>query len=185
MIDIPEHFGTEIDIRSYGSSLILHHEPGLTGDRLEDYLDAYKHGTLVLNIKEAGVENDVLNMVKDRGISSYFLLDVEMPFVYRASQEGIREVAIRYSEYEPIELAEHFSGVFDWVWIDTVTHLPITPETMSTLAPYRSCLVCPERWGRPEDIGAYITQMKKAHFLPNAVMTAKANVDQWAAWQND
>ena len=70
---IQEQFGTEIDIRALGSELILNHEPFSSGERIEDYLDAYKHGTLILNIKEAGIEDEVLRLVRQRRqIKSYF-----------------------------------------------------------------------------------------------------------------
>ena len=44
-------FGVEIDIRTYGSDLVLSHDPFKIGDKLEDYLYEYKHGTLIFNIK--------------------------------------------------------------------------------------------------------------------------------------
>ena len=50
-------FGCEVDIRTNGSKLILNHDPFKSGENLIDYLDEYRHGTLVLNIKETGIEN--------------------------------------------------------------------------------------------------------------------------------
>ena len=86
---IDKNYGTEIDIRSLGSSLILNHEPYASGELLTDYLDEYKHGTLILNIKESGIENTVLSLVKERPyIKSFFLLDAEFPFIYNASKLG-------------------------------------------------------------------------------------------------
>ena len=58
---ISTNFGAEIDIRTSGSNLILCHDPYTKGDMLVDYLENYKHKTLVLNIKEAGIEKNVLN----------------------------------------------------------------------------------------------------------------------------
>ena len=106
---LPTKYGSEIDIRCNGSKLILNHEPYLTGENLFNYLDNYKHGTLVLNIKEAGIENDVLKAVRDRNIHSYFLLDVEFPYLYRASRLGERSIAVRFSEDEPIELVQNYN----------------------------------------------------------------------------
>ena len=71
---LPTLFGAEIDIRSKGSKLILNHEANNKGDKFEDYLSEYKHGTLILNIKEAGIENEVIKKVKQAKINSYFLL---------------------------------------------------------------------------------------------------------------
>ena len=39
---------------------------------LSDYLDEYQHGTLVLNIKETGIENDVLDEVKKKNQILFF-----------------------------------------------------------------------------------------------------------------
>ena len=78
--NISSNYGCEIDIRTDGSKLILNHDPFIKGDNFIDYLDEYKNGTLVLNIKESGIEDLVLEEVKKRDIKSYFLLDVEFPF---------------------------------------------------------------------------------------------------------
>ena len=119
---IKPHYGTEIDIRTWGSDLVLNHEPFQNGEKLEDYLDEYQHGTLVLNIKEDGIEDDVLQLVRQRSqIKSYFLLDVEFPYLYRASRKGERDIAIRFSEDEGIETVKKYVGMVDWVWIDTNT----------------------------------------------------------------
>ena len=179
LMEIPKNYGCEIDIRAQGSKLILHHDPYANGDFLDDYLDAYQHGLLVLNIKEAGIESDVLNAVRSRGIDRYFLLDVEFPYIYRASRAGERAIAIRYSEDEPIELVKNYASNVDWVWIDTNTMLPLTPKVVNQLKGLKTCLVCPERWGRPDDILAYRQKMKALNFMPTAVMTHKDLVHKW------
>jgi len=177
--EIPKKYGCEIDIRVQGSKLILHHDPYVNGDFLEDYLDVYQHGLLVLNIKEAGIESDVLKAVRSRGIDRYFLLDVEFPYIYRASRAGERAIAIRYSEDEPIELVNKYASKVDWVWIDTNTSLPLNAEVVDQLNGMKTCLVCPERWGRPDDILAYRQKMKALNFIPTAVMTHKELVQKW------
>lgn len=177
--EIPKKYGCEIDIRAQGSNLILHHDPYANGDFLDDYLDAYQHGLLVLNIKEAGIELDVLKAVRSRGINKHFLLDVEFPYIYRASRAGERAIAIRYSEDEPIELVNNYTALVDWVWIDTNTMLPLNPEIVHQLKGMNTCLVCPDRWCRPEDILTYRQQMKALNFIPTAVMTHIDLVHKW------
>ena len=79
---IDKNFGAEIDIRSNGSELILNHEPSQGGERFVDFLDEYNHGTIILNIKEAGIEKNVLYLIRQRPhIANYFLLDVEFPYL--------------------------------------------------------------------------------------------------------
>ena len=182
LLKVPMKYGCEIDIRSQDSKLILNHEPYLSGDRLVDYLDNYKHGLLVLNIKEAGIENDVLQLVRERNISSFFLLDVEFPYLYKASRLGERAIAVRFSEDEPIELVYNYNKLVDWVWIDTNTKLPIDSNNTLALSSMQTCLVCPERWGRPNDIIPYRHAMKSFGFNPNAVMT---NLKYTHLWEQD
>ena len=88
-------FGVEIDIRTYGKDLILSHDPFKKGDKLEDYLGEYKHGTLILNIKESGIENNVLSLIQRYNIKNYFLLDVEFPYIFSASKKDFKNIAIK------------------------------------------------------------------------------------------
>ncbi len=177
--EVPHRFGCEIDIRANGSKLILNHEPFQSGDLLNDYLDNYRHGLLILNIKEAGIENFVLDEVKKRNITDYFLLDVEFPYLYRASRQGVKSIALRYSEDEPIEMLENYRNLLDWVWIDTNTILPLNKNIVEKLQGMKSCLVCPERWGRSQDIIPYRQVMKKLGFEPTAVMTNIKFINKW------
>ena len=110
---IDRALGCEIDIRTDGSKLILNHNPFKKGDNLVDYLDEYHHGTLVLNIKETGIESIVLKEVQKRNIKSYFLLDVEMPYLIKAFIKNEKKLAVRFSEYEPIENVVVFKNKFN------------------------------------------------------------------------
>ena len=173
-------YGAEIDIRTLGSELILNHEPYQKGEKLVNYLDEYHHGTLVLNIKEDGIENDILCLVRERPeIKSYFLLDVEFPYLYCASRQGERNIAIRFSENESVQTVEKYVGKLDWVWIDTNTELPITNVNKAVLDQFKKCLVCPERWGRKKDIMNYKKILEKLHYEPNAVMTSFDCIKLW------
>ena len=179
---IDPSFGVEIDIRTHGSELILNHEPFKKGDKLVDYLSEYKHGTLILNIKESGIEETVLTLVKDCGfVNDYFLLDVEFPFIKKALNNNIRNIAIRYSEFESIETIKNFIGLLDWVWIDTFTKLPLNEKSISILKNFNTCLVCPERWHRPQDIVLYQKKLKKLDFNLTGVMTSKETISEWLA----
>ena len=176
---ISREYGTEIDIRANGSRLILNHEPYSKGDYLEDYLENYNHKTLVLNFKEAGIEDDVIKIVKKYSIKSYFLLDVEMPYMYSATKKGVKNIAVRFSEYEDIALAKYFQNQLKWIWIDTATRLPINVKNSKIISKFKSVLVCPERWGRSYDIKKYKIFMKKLKFKPTAVMTSEKFVPEW------
>ncbi len=176
---IPKNYGTEIDIRSNGSTLILNHEPFKNGCDFKNYIENYEHGTLVLNIKESGIEDEVLKIVKSKSIKSYFLLDVEMPYLYSASKKGNKNIAVRFSEFESIKTAECFKKLVDWIWIDTVNILPIKNEILPIISNFKSCIVCPERWGRKNEIEAYKQILKKLNYKPDAVMTSIDCIKNW------
>ena len=176
---ISENFGAEIDIRTSGSNLILSHDPFVKGDTLENYLENYNHKTLVLNLKEAGIEKNILNLVKKYSIKSYFLLDVEMPYMYSATKNGERNIAVRYSEYENILLAKYFIKKLNWIWIDTATKLPLNRINIKILSKFKSCLVCPERWGRASDIKKYKKKLIELNYIPTAVMTSLKYAKYW------
>mgnify|MGYP003682107879 CR=1 FL=1 len=177
---IQVEFGTEIDVRSRGSNLILNHEPYENGEYLIDYLDEYKHGTIILNIKESGIENDVIKLISQRPkIKNYFLLDVEFPFIFQSLEEPFKNIAVRFSEFETIENLNKLAGKMEWVWIDTFKHFPVQEGDIATLNGFKKCLVCPERWGRPNDIYNYKMSMKNLNFKVDAVMTDKNYAELW------
>lgn len=193
LLTIPTKYGVEIDIRGFGNRLLLNHDPLKDEgayDTLEDYLANYQRrgqqGGIIFNTKEAGYENEILDLATKYKIDNYFLLDVEFPYLYRATRkERMSQIAVRYSEAEPIEAVEaqieNGQPLVDWVWIDTNTHLPLDSNTITRLSPFKTCLVCPERWGRPEDILRYAKQMQELNFTPTAVMTA---LDHAQTWEN-
>ena len=69
---LPSKYGSEVDLRTFGSRIVLSHDPYKKGDRFEDYLENYNHGTLILNIKESGIENEVIKKVRNNKISNFF-----------------------------------------------------------------------------------------------------------------
>ena len=176
---IPVSFGVEVDIRAYTDQIILNHEPFQKGELFEDYLKQYAHAFIVLNIKEAGIEQRVLDLVNKYKIKKYFLLDVEFPYIYTAARAKNRHIAIRYSEDEPIQAALQYKDLLDWVWIDCNTRLPLNSAVIKKLAHFKTCLVSPDRWGRPEDIPLYRKKMAKLGFTPDAVMMAYEYESLW------
>ena len=178
---IPLKYGVEIDIRTNGSKIILNHNPYKGGDSFEDYVANYKHGTLILNIKESGIEKDVLEIVKSASIKSFFFLDVEMPYIFSSLKKN-NDIAIRFSEYESIETVKIFKNNFKWIFVDTITKLPINVKNISIISKFKSCLVCPERWGRKNDILKYKRFFKKIEYNPTAVMTNRKFAKLWDSY---
>ena len=171
--------GCEIDIRTDGSQLILNHDPFKKGDNFIDYLDEYQHGTLVLNIKETGIEKDVLDEVKKRKIKSYFLLDVEFPYIIKAFMRNENNIAIRFSEYETIENVITFKNNLKWVWVDLVSKIPINDFNFKILNQFNLCLVCPSLWNRSNEILKVKDEIEKYNFKNISVITESKYIFHW------
>lgn len=146
-------YGVEVDIRSSGADLIIHHDPFHSGELFLDWLEHYEHGTLILNVKEEGLEKALIDLMKKRNIDQYFFLDQSFPFLVKYARQGERRCAVRVSEYESITTALNLAGLIDWVWLDCFSKFPITDSEYSALkgAGLKVCLVSPELQGRESE----------------------------------
>ena len=112
-------------------------------------------------------------------IKSYFLLDVEFPYLFSATKKGERNIAVRFSEKEPIENVLQFEDELDWVWIDTITKLPINKSNQNFLKRFKTCLVCPSRWDRNQEISIYKNRIKTDKLKVDMVMTEEKYIIEW------
>ena len=154
LISTPEKYGIEVDVRSYGNKLVIHHDPFIEGESFEDWLEAYQHGTLILNVKDEGLEARLIELMKTHGIADYFFLDQSFPFLIKWSNAGEKRCAVRVSEFETIETALTLAGKVDWVWVDCFTHFPLSQQDAQQLknAGFKLCMVSPELQGRNAEI---------------------------------
>lgn len=150
----PVHYGVEVDIRSSGSQLIISHDPFIAGESFEEWIEAYKHGTLILNVKEEGLEDRLISLMDRAAIENYFFLDQSFPYLIKYSKMGVHRCAVRVSEFESINTALTLAGKVDWVWVDCFTQFPLTHDDTKTLqaAGFKLCLVSPELQGRDAQI---------------------------------
>jgi len=182
---IPPEYGVEIDVRNAGEKLILAHEPYETGDSFEDFCRNFRHAFMIINIKTEGIEDAICEVIARYGIKNYFWLDLTFPSIVKMIGRGEKNIAIRFSEYEPVESCLALAGNVKWVWVDTFTKLPLDKASYKRLddAGFKICLVCPERWGRPEDIPRYMEYMRKNQMRIDAVMTSAKYAGAWG--END
>lgn len=143
-------YGVEVDVRSEGPRLIIHHDPFVPGESFDDWIREYRHGTLILNVKEEGLEARLIALMAERGIDDWFFLDQSFPFLVKWSRAGERRCAVRVSEFESIETALTLAGKVDWIWVDCFTRFPLDGHQARRLqaAGFRLCLVSPELQGR-------------------------------------
>ncbi len=168
-------YGVEVDIRSEGQKLIIHHDPFVAGESFDEWIEAYQHGTLILNVKEEGLEARLIALMAAKGIDDYFFLDQSFPFLVKWSKAGEHRCAVRVSEFESIETALTLAGKVDWVWVDCFTHFPLSVDDAQRLksAGFKLCLVSPELQGRDAEteIPALASLLKKRGIESDAVCT--------------
>ncbi|MDP3667441.1 MAG: hypothetical protein Q8R50_12230 [Sediminibacterium sp.] len=147
----PIEYGIEVDIRSEAGKLITHHDPFKIGEQFEKWLNVYKHGTLILNVKEEGLEDKILALMNEHNIEDYFFLDQSFPFLIKWSNAGMHKSAVRVSEFESVENALLLKGKVDWVWVDCFTRFPLNQQDIKILqdAGFKLCIVSPELQGHP------------------------------------
>jgi len=149
LISIDTNYGVEIDIRSYKDNLVLTHEPYENGENFDNWLEYYNHKIIILNIKEEGLEDKVLSLIKKHRVKNYFFLDQSFPNLIRYINNGMSKTAIRVSEFESIKNTNNLVGLADWIWIDCFTKFPLTGSEMDALKKnFNICIVSPELQGR-------------------------------------
>ena len=142
---IPFNYGVELDLRDYNNNLILHHDPFKNGDSFEEYLKSYNHGTMIINIKSERIEYRALELLEKYNIKKYFFLDSSFPMIYLLSKNGVKNIAVRFSEFEAIETILNMKNRVDWVWIDCFNHYPLDYSSYEILKDnFKLCLVSPE-----------------------------------------
>ena len=114
---VPLDSGIEFDVRLYHGGLVTSHSPFEIGDPLADFLKEVHNRSLVVNIKEEGIEETVLGLLRENNLSNYFLLDVSFPYLIKYLRNGLSKFAIRVSEFEDFKTLEKVK--VDWCWLDT------------------------------------------------------------------
>lgn len=142
---VPHSEGIEVDIREWNGKLHLEHDPYKRGESLETYLKTYSHRLLILNVKGDGYEPALFQLMNRFKIRNYFLLDVQNPTLVKLTRNGMSNVGVRFSEYEPIESCLAFAGKAKWLWVDCFNTFPLDSKNYQKLKKYfKICLVSPE-----------------------------------------
>ena len=90
------------------------------GPLFEDWLEHYKlAGTLVLNVKEEGLETILISLLEKHNIHNYMFLDEPFWYLMNSSRNlKNKNFAIRVSKFESIETALKSRELSDWIWYD-------------------------------------------------------------------
>lgn len=180
LVDTDARYGVEVDIRSFGERLVINHEPFLNGESFEEWLKFYRHRTLILNVKEEGLEPRLIELMALAGISDYFFLDQSFPFLIKYAQLSGHRCAVRVSEYESIDTALSLRGKAEWVWVDCFSRFPLSFDDVKHLkgAGFKICAVSPELQGRSPDleIPELVELLQRQNISLDAVCTKRPDL---------
>ena len=126
------------------------------------WISLYDHGTLILNVKEEGLEEELTFIMSKYQIEDFFFLDQSFPFLLKTIEKGETRCAVRVSEYEYINTVLNLMGKVQWVWVDCFTAFPLTrnqAEILQKKGGFKLCFVSPELQGRNDQKD--ITNFKK------------------------
>jgi hypothetical protein len=176
LLNTPTEYGIELDLRPNGNDIILHHDPFVDGENFEDFLKNYNHSGIILNTKAEGMEQRLIQLMDKYNVSDYFFLDLSLPFLIKTVKSVCKKVAVRFSEYEPIEFVSKFEGLAEWVWVDCFTANILNSNNFNYLKKhFKICIVSPELQGHPiEWIADFKNQF--ANFEIDAVCTKKPSL---------
>ncbi len=164
-------YGVEFDLRSDGKQLYLHHDAFAEGEKFSDWIQQYRHAGMIVNTKCEGMEEEIIKWMAKMEIKSYFLLDMSIPFMVKWSAKGFRNMAVRYSEFEPLDFTLKFAGLAEWVWVDCFNGTPADEALLLRLKEhFRICAVSPELQGYDK---SKISEFRAAwrRVMPDAVCT--------------
>lgn len=171
----PSDFGVEVDVRIFNGELVCAHDPFVPGERFEDWLSEYKHGLLIVNVKEEGLESKILELLSKSKVVDYFFLDQSFPYILKTVNTGNGNVAIRVSEFESPKTALSLGSRAKWVWVDTFSKFPLTKSEISELIKhgFKFCVVSPELHGRKSDLelDQLLQSIRSLNFVPDAICT--------------
>jgi len=176
----PKFFGIEVDIRSNQNKLVIHHDPFKKGENFEEWIKHFNHKTLILNVKEEGLEERLLRIMNKNNIEDFFFLDQSFPFLRKTALNGERRCAVRVSEYEDTSTALSMAGTIDWIWVDCFSYFPLSQDSAEQLqnAGFKLCFVSPELQGRGKisEIMNFRNHIEKLDIRGDAVCTKRPDL---------
>lgn len=175
-------FGVEVDLRTKSDALILAHDAFTQGELFEDWLSAWRGQPVILNVKEDALEEKILEILNQHGVTDFFFLDQSYPSIRRVISMGITKVATRVSDYEDVATA--LKSGSDWVWLDSFSgswEYLMEATTAIKGNGQKSCLVSPElqRLDSGAELEGLKTMIRDNELLIDAVCTKKP--ESWLA----
>jgi hypothetical protein len=170
---LSHNFGVEIDLRSNNQNIYLHHDPFKNGELFSKWIKNYKHKLIVLNVKEEGLEEKIIKILKKNKIKNFFFHDQTFSSMLKNMYKT--KVSARYSEYEELKKTYKLFNQIKWLWIDNFTELKIEKKFYQFLKKknVKICIVSPElvQKDRYKEIKKIILYLESNNLKIDAICT--------------
>lgn len=144
-IDLFRYNAVEIDVKGYDSNIVLGHDWTVIGPTFKSYLSyCTENHVLAVNIKQSGIHEEVIRLVKQSKVKEFFLFDFTFPDLFECSKKYPEHTAVRISEYEDFRQYEKFT--YDWIWIDVFNNHENYDQTLH-FSDKKMVIVSPELHG--------------------------------------
>lgn len=174
----PKIFGVEIDLRSNKKNIYLHHNPFLKGVPLTNWVKHYDHKLIVLNVKEEGLESNIIKILKKNKIKNYFFHDQTFSTLLKNKRKT--KVSIRTSEYEDLKKKNYLFRYIKWLWVDHFNKFELNKQLYNLLKKQKVkiCIVSPELINKKyiKKIILLKKILKAKNYIIDAVCTKKPDL---------
>ena len=175
LIKLNKRYGVEIDLRSQKKDIYLHHEPFKKGELFSKWIKNYNHKLIVLNVKEEGLEEPILKILKKNKINNFFFHDQTFSSLLKNMSKT--KVSLRYSEFEELKKPDILFKKIKWIWVDNFNKLELDKKLYKLLKrqKVKICLVSPElvKKSRLNEIKKIFSFLRKNKIIIDAVCTKK------------
>ena len=172
------NFGAEIDLRSNNKDVYLHHDPFKKGELFSNWIKYFKHKLLVLNVKEEGLEQKIVSILKKNNIRNFFFHDQTFSSLLKNMHKT--KVSIRYSEFEDLKKIDKLFDSIKWVWLDNFNEIKINRKFYSFIKKkkVKICIVSPElvKKSRSKEIKKIKSYFEKNKYIVDAVCTKNSKL---------
>ena len=182
---VSQDFGVEIDLRSNSKGIYLHHDPFKKGERFENWIKKFNHKLIVLNVKEEGLEDKILKILRKNNIRNFFFHDQTFSTMLKNMKKT--KVSVRFSEYEGLKKIKELFKKIKWLWLDNFNEIKLDKSFYNFLKNMnvKICIVSPELVNkkRINEIKKIMIFSKKNNIKFDAVCTKKPNI--WKKYFNE
>ena len=103
---LPQPIGIEFDVHAFGNELIVAHDPHVRGVNLKKFIGFNKNRFCAINIKEEGIEKEVIDLSISLGLKNFFIFDINFPQILKLGSIYNNYLCLRFSEFEKPKLKE-------------------------------------------------------------------------------